>query len=287
MYWLLLTILSIVSRAIFGVATKVLSNRVKVSPISQSVLLLTTSGLIVLPLSPLIGGLSFDGVSGVIPLVVVMVVSSTVGNILFFKGLEKLDASTAQVLFSSILVWATILSIVFLGSQLSLTQLAGVALLLLAILLVQYKKGIKVLDANSWYLLIAALFFAVFQISSAELSKTISVGAYIVLAYLGGAAMIWSVYPKKVTREIKTLSTRFKETGLIVLFAATSSLLYAVFAYLAYASAPDRGVVVLLLTSQVVLGVILAIVFLKEQNQLGKKITAGVLAFIAGLLIKS
>ena len=287
MDWLLLTVLSVFSRATFGVATKVLSKRVKVSAVSQAVMLLVTGGLLAIPLSPFIGGISFYNLSDVWLLALVMIISSAIGNVLFFKGLEKLDASSAQVIFSSILLWSIFLSILFLGSQFSLYQLVGIAVLLFAIILIQYKKDTKLMNKNVWYMLIAALLFAIFQVSSAELAKTISVGAYTLLAYLGGAFVLWAIYPKKISKEISSLAKQYKRAGVSTLFAASTSLLYAVFAYLAYASAPDRGVVVLLLTSQVILGVILAIIFLKERDQIPKKIAAGALAVIAGLLIKS
>lgn len=51
--------------------------------------------------------------------------------------------------------------------------------------------------------------------------------------------------------------------------------------------APQPAIVGMLLTSQVVLGVILSIIFLKEHDNIGRKLGAGVLAVIAGILIKT
>ncbi|PIQ35960.1 MAG: hypothetical protein COW60_01195 [Candidatus Yonathbacteria bacterium CG17_big_fil_post_rev_8_21_14_2_50_43_9] len=60
-----------------------------------------------------------------------------------------------------------------------------------------------------------------------------------------------------------------------------------VFSFMAYKVAPDKGVVVVLLTSQVILSVIFGIIFLKEKDNISKKVLAGILAFIAGIFIKS
>ena len=287
MNWLLLTVLAILSRATYGVATKVLSSRIKVSAMAQAVLLTGSATILTLLLSPLIGGLSFQGVSNLWLITLLMVVSQAFGNILFFKGLEKLDASNTQVVFSSILIWGTLLSVVFLGSHFSLKQFIGIAVLLVAILLVQYQKNMKKLDTYALYILFAAALFAVFQVTSAELARTVSAGAYLLLAYLGSTLIIGAIYFQKVSKELAGLAQNIRNAVTTTLFASSTSLMYFAFSYYAYKAAPDRGVVVLLLTSQVVFGVILAIIFLRERSNIPKKILASILAVAAGLLIKS
>lgn len=73
---------------------------------------------------------------------------------LFFKGIKGLDAGTTQIAFSSILIWGAFLSVMFLGSVFSFMQVAGILLMLVSILVVQYTKGS--LDLNSSFLYIAA-----------------------------------------------------------------------------------------------------------------------------------
>jgi len=287
MNWLLLTIFAILSRATFGIATKVLSNNVKVSPITQSVLLTGAAAILTVLVSPFIGGLSFHGLASLWPIALLMTVSQAFGNIVFFKGLEKLEASSAQVVFASILIWSTILSVIFLGSHFSYLQLVGIFILLGAILLVQYRKGVTLIDRNALYILAAAALFAVFQITSAEMAKTVSAGAYLLTAYLGATVIIGLGYWSKVKADIPALTKKASVTLKATLFASATSLLYFVFAYFAYQKAPDRGVVVVLLTAQVVVTVVLAIIFLKERDYIKRKLAAGVLAVIAGFLIKS
>lgn len=78
-----------------------------------------------------------------------------------------------------------------------------------------------------------------------------------------------------------------KTAFLRMLFASGTSSLYLVFSFLAYKNAPDPGVVVVFLTSQVIFSVLFGILFLKERENMGKIIVAGVLACIAGVLIKA
>lgn len=288
MNWLLLTILAIVSRATLGLAQKILSNKVKVSPQTQAILLTTGAGILSLPLSPFIGGIHFRGLAAVWGLAALMVIAQAIANILWFKGLERLDASTAQIAFSSILLWSTLLSVLFLHSQFSIQQFIGIAILLVAILSVQYSKtNHRAFNEGIVYVLISTALFAVFQTASAELAKTLSAGAYLLIAYIGASVIVMTVYRHKIWRDAEYIRSHASTVLGTTLFMCSTSLMYFVFSYFAYKQAPDRGIVVVLLTSQVVLGVLLAIIFLKERNNVGRKVMGGILAVVAGILIKS
>lgn len=288
MNWLLLTILAISSRAVYSIAAKLLSNRVKVAASTQAVLLTTGAGILTLLVSPMIGGISPHGLGVLWFTATLMVLSQAFGNILFFKAVEKLDASTAQIAFSTILIWSTLLAVLFLHSHLTLKQLIGIAILLVAILTVQYTRNKeRHLNEGLAYIVAAAALFAVFQTSSAELAKTVSAGAYLLLAYFGSSVIVAVTNLKTVKTDFKSLRARLPHAASATLFASGTSLLYFVFSYFAYKHAPDRGIVVILLTSQVVLSVILAIVFLRERKNIGRKLLGGILAVVAGILIKS
>lgn len=288
MNWLFLTILAIVSRGIFGIAVKLLSDKVKVSAQSRAVLLTTGAGFLSLIISPLIGGIHFGGLSAVWGIALLMVISQAFGNIIFFKGLEKLDASTAQIAFASILLWSTLLSVLFLHSHFTLKQFLGIVILFIAILAVQYSRtSDRKLNEGIFYVVLSTALFAIFQTTSAELAKTVSAGAYLLLAFLGSSVIVSSIYWKKVKSDFSFVRKHAYDSLGTSLFACGMSTLYFVFSYFAYKHAPDRGVVVVLLTSQVVVTVILAIIFLKERKNVGRKLIGGVLAVVAGVLIKS
>ena len=287
MNWLIFTLVAVSSRSIYSIATKILSNRIKVSAISQAVLLTTFAGLLSLPFSVFVGGISFAGISSVLLFVLLMVFSQAFGNILFFQGMNELDAGTAQIAFSSILIWGSVLSVAFLGSNFSLLQVFGIFIMLIAILLTQYQR--KSINFNKGALLIIASagLFSVFQVTSARISEVISTGAYLLMAYLGSSLILSFVYFNKIAKDLRYLLSKAKDVFKIMLFASGTSLLYFIFSYFAYRVAPDKGVVVVLLTAQVVLSVILGIILLKETRNLKRKLLAGILAFIASVLIKS
>lgn len=287
MNWLSLTLLAITSRALYSVASKLLSGHVKVSAITHSLLLTTIAGLLSFFLSPLVGGISFAGAERYWIAILIMILSQTFGNIFYFKGLRHLDAGTSQIAFSSILIWGAILSTLFLGSSFSNQQLIGIAILLLAIILAQYNNRKLQLSPGITDVIISAVLFAVFQVSSADLAKNISSGAYLLLAYLGPSLLVGVLYAKTVGKDLPALATQLRNTASKTFLASGLSLGYFIFSFFAYQQAPDRGVVVVLLTSQVILSVVFGIILLKEKANMGRKLVAGMLSVIAGVLIKS
>lgn len=287
MNWLFLTILAILSRATYSIATKILSKDVQVTAITHSLLLTCFAGVISFFISPFVGGISFYGIEKFFLPTILMIVSQAFGNVLFFIGIKKLDAGTTQIAFSSILIWGAILSVLFLGSVFSLVQIVGIIFMLIAILMIQYKKGKLEMNSGFLYIVCSAILFAIFQVASAGLSKTLSTGTYLILAYGGPSIIIGLLYFRKIKNDFILLQKQIKNTFIKTIYASGTSMLYFLFSYLAYRYAPDRGIVVVLLTSQVILSVLFGVLFLKEKDNTTKKFAAGILAFIAGVLIKS
>ncbi|OGG09377.1 hypothetical protein A2154_01135 [Candidatus Gottesmanbacteria bacterium RBG_16_43_7] len=287
MNWLLLTILAIMARSTYSLGTKIISRNLMVSPITQSFLLTLTSGILALGCAPLLGGISPAGIQQQTLVIILIIGASVFGNIIYFKGQKFLDTGTTQVAFSTILIWGAILSVVFLGSDFSLRQCAGIALLLGALILVGYSKKKLALGPGVIFIVVSAILFAVFQVASAEVSRSLTTGTYLLLSFFGTATTIALFYFRQLSADFKSLLVQLHKTLATTLFASGTSLLYIIFSFLAYKAAPDRGVVVVLLTSQAVLSVFFGIIFLRESDNWQRKITAGLLAFLAGILIKS
>lgn len=287
MNWLFLTLLAITFRAIYSLGTKLLSRDVHVSTQTQSLLLTTASGVLACVVSPFIGGINFSTVNQHLLPIFLIIFASAFGNVIYFYGQKLLDAGTTQIAFSSILIWGALLSMIFLKSTFSLLQIIGILFMLVAILLVQNNKSGMRMNSSVLYIVGSALLFAVFQVTSASVSSVLSTGTYLVISYFGTALVIFLMYSKKIIEDTKKLTLQIKNTFFKTLFASGTSLLYFIFSFLAYRYAPDRGIVVILLTAQVVLSVLFGIFFLKEKENKTRKLLAGALAFLAGVLIKS
>ena len=284
MSWLLLTFVSIVFRSFYGIMTKVLSNKAKVSAYTQATLLSLAGALIAIMISPLLGGLSFNFTSVSYIAVVLVILGQGLGNILYFASIKNLTNGTAQITFSSILIFNTILSIVFLNLRLSFFNFFGLILLMLAIISVVsgkielHRKGVMLMVAS-------AFMFSVFQLASAKISTQVGAATYLLISYLGSALVVFSIKWGTIIKDL--LNEHKPETFYIPLLTALPSLGNFLFAYYAYRSAPEPAKVAMLLTSQVVLTVFLSYFLLKERGHLLRKTLAAILVVISAILIKS
>lgn len=283
MSWIILTFISVISRAIYGVMTKVMSNGIKVSAYTQAFLLMFTCGLLALMVAPFAGGVSFslDGVNAIA--VALLIGGSVLGNILYFAAMKYLTSGTAQITFSSILIFNTFLAIIFTQLSLNLVNILGVIILMIAVLSVTSGK-IELNKRGVGLMLAAAFCFAVFQLSSGVVSKQMSVINYLLIAYLGSAFVILLLKLKVIYNDIK--NTKDYSTYKIILLTALPSLGNFVFAYFAYRAAPEPAKVAILLTSQVVIAVIISYFLLHEKQHIARKIFAGLLVIVSAILIK-
>jgi drug/metabolite transporter (DMT)-like permease len=285
MNWLLLTAFSVISRSIYGVMTKVLSNEIQVSTYTQSTLLPLAGGIIAILISPLLGGIHLDFQKVNLMAIILMILGQGVGNVAYFVSMKHLNNSTAQIAFSSILLFNTALSVIVFHLHLSFLNIFGLILLILAIISVIsgkvdfHKKGVALM-------VFSAFCFSIFQLSSADLSKQIGSATYLVLAYFGAALVIFIYKWKTIIKDL-TETKNIKSTLLIPFLTAIPSLGNFTFAYYAYKTAPEPGRVAMLLTSQVVLGVLMSHFILKEKTHLIRKIGAAILVVLAAFLIKN
>lgn len=284
MNWLILTLISVLFRSVYGVMTKVMSNKFNaISVYGQAVALPFAAVIISITISPFIGGFSAESNLS-LAAIILTALGQGLGNIAYFVAIKDLQNSTAQVAFSSILIFNTVLAVLFLGLDLSLINIIGIFVLMLAILMVVSGK-IQIHKKGFAWMLLSALLFSIFQLASSELSKQVSAPAYLVIAYGGAAITATLLKFKEVKKDFKVI-IKSNELKLVPFQTAALSLGNFLFAYYAYRSAPEPSKVAILLTSQIVLTVLLSYFFLKEKSHLALKVLASILVIIAAYLIK-
>lgn len=284
MSWLIFTLLSTISRSIYGVMTKVISTQVKVSFYTQALLLSLAGTVITVTISPLFGGIHFDIQRLSIMTAILVVIPQGLGNIVYFAAIKNLTNATAQIAFSSILIFNTILALMFLNLHLTPMNYLGIFILILAILLVVTGK-VELHPRGVSLMILSALLFSVFQLASSELSKQVTAPTYLLIAYLGSAIVIFVLKFKTIIADIAN-SKSVKSVVGIPLVSAIPSVGNFFFAYVAYRIAPQGAKVAMLLTSQVVFTVILSYFFLNEKTNIRKNIFAATLVVVAAILIK-
>jgi drug/metabolite transporter (DMT)-like permease len=286
MSWIWLTIGAIACRAAYGIFSKTLSRSIPCSSATHGSLQMAVAAVLALIASPALGGLSAAGLGDHAFSVVAIVLASTLGNYLYFRGVKVLTVGVAQIAFSAIIVWGAILSVLFLDSRFSLVQVLGSLLLMFAIWIAQWEPGEQP-HKGVIYIIASAAALAVFQVVSATVSNDLTAGTYSTLVYGGTALASVAVLHRRIRGDLPVLRQYRWRAVLAALPASATSFAYYVFAFFAYRHAPDAGVVVILLALQVVLGLLLAMVFLGERRHARRTLLAAVLSVIAAAAIKS
>lgn len=283
MNWLLFTAVAILFRAVLGIMTKVLSNKLQASSYTQAFLMLSAAFMVALVSLPFLGGFNL-GSNTSFGLVLLVALSQGLGNIIYFAALRHLTNGTAQITFSSILLFNTGFAVLFMNLDLSLLNFLGVLVLMGAILLATTGK-VEINMRGVILMLFAAASFAVFQLASGELSKQVSAATYLLVSYGGAAVMIFFAGMRKIISDIKRV--RSKELLIkIPLLTALPSVGNFLFAYYAYRAAPEPARAAMLMTAQVVVTVILSYFLLREQDHVWRKVVASVLVVCSAFLIK-
>jgi drug/metabolite transporter (DMT)-like permease len=284
MSWLFLTIISAFFRAVYGLMTKVLSNKTKTSAYTQATLLPLYATIIVVLMSPFFGGINFPVDKNSFILILLIALSQGLGNVMYFTAMKSLTSGTAQISFSSILVFNTILSVGFLNLHLSFLNVVGIILLMLAVLSVVSGK-IELNKKGVILMTFSAFLFSIFQLSSSKLSTQVSAATYLLISYLGSVLVLIAIKGRIIIKDI--INSDDKKNLILIPFLTTiPSLGNFIFAYFAYRTAPQPAKVAMLLTSQVVIAVILSYFFLNEKKNLFRKVFAAILVVISAILIK-
>lgn len=207
------------------------------------------------------------------------------GNIFYYAAMRHLTAATSQIIFSSILLFNAIFAIAFQGLHLSVLNIIGVCLLMVAI--IGAVSGKTQYSHRGTLLMIAsAACFSLFQIGSGNVAKYMSVPLYLLISYGVTALGIYLLKWRMINHDI------FHERGLKTTLvwstlACIPSLGNFIFAFYAYRLAEQPGKVAILLTAQVIVAVLLSIIFLGERTKMWRKLGTASVAVIAAMLIKA
>lgn len=205
------------------------------------------------------------------------------GNIALLKGLQQIEVSTSSIIMSTMPVWSIIASIIIYGQELTWIDIAGTVLIMSAPIIVFFQSS-RPSRAGVLFTLIGSVCFAVATVIDGEVAANTDILSYQTLAFVLPALPIF-LYA--------LLSKQFSTDKLIYYLKEPKfyifNTLYAVAAYTllsAYATARDAAFIFPIASTQIIVTVLLAALFMGERQNLVRKLVATTLA-ISGVLILS
>lgn len=284
MSWQILIFISVLLSSVSVLLQRVLLRDEQSRPVAYSIFFQYMVTCVTLVVGIIVTDLSFPGDwSGLIWNLALMALLYGFFNVFVFKSLKFLEASKFSIILSARLFFTVLASSLLLGEFLNTTQFVGSLLIFAAVVLVNYSRGTKFsLDKGSLFALAAAVCFGLANTNDRYLLRSFELFPYLIISFLIPSVLMSGIYFKEL-KFFKLFLRRDALTKVVVL-----SVSYA-FAALTFFAALQKGdnssqVASVGLTS-VVLTVLMATVFLKERENLGKKFIGAGLSLLGLLLL--
>jgi glucose uptake protein len=199
-----------------------------------------------------------------------------------FKSYSRLDVSIKTIFGESKVLFTFILSIIILREVVTLTKFLGVFLVFVGILIISHKKGEKwghLKDKGVIYSLIASFLTAVVVIVDKYAQTYYSTTTYSFLVYLLPAIFFIPFVISK-GKEVKSI---MKNSFWQILVAAVLSTVSYYLMLKAFTLA-DASIVYTITRASILITIIGGIIFLKEKEDMLKRLLVGVI-ILAGVLL--
>lgn len=247
---------------------------------AQAVVFTGLGGLFSLIVLLFRGGFQSSLSWNLLPLFSLAAFVSAMGMICTFKGFKSIDASEHTILLTSSKLWLILGATLFLQESFTITKLIGTVAILFGVVLAEWKKQTFVLNKGVVYVLLAALFFATSGTISYFIIRNFDVLSFMVYGSLFVTTILIVLRPKI----IKKLSFYFKpKRALNIITTSVNDALANIFGLVAYQVGRNALQIGPIMATQSLLTVILAIVILKERDNMFQKI-AGSLAAVIGTI---
>jgi len=217
-----------------------------------------------------------------LPLFLSLALLTSAGMVFTFKGIKLVEASEHTILLTSSRLWSILGAIFFLKEIMSFSKFIGAALILAGVVMTRWKKHKIKLTTGSIYVLLAAFFFACGEIISFFILRDFEVFSFMVCA----SFLITLTLILAKPRVIKKISFYFKpKRALNVMFTSFNDGLANIFAFVAHQTGRNALQIGPLGATQTIVAVLLAIIILKERDNMLRKIVGATVAVIGAILL--
>ncbi|OGK19341.1 hypothetical protein A3G67_00360 [Candidatus Roizmanbacteria bacterium RIFCSPLOWO2_12_FULL_40_12] len=282
MNWLLLTLVSV-----FGVSFAVILQRVlmkgdRSNPYSYAIVF----QLIIAILNLLIAiglGSQIPTLSEKFPYWIVAAILWAGGSLFFFKAIQLIEASEIMIISSSRVIVTILAATVFLHEVFNIQKILGAVFIIVSIFLVsRLKKGIKFSKGVEYAFATAVFSGLAIVVDGFNVKSTDPISYNVTVNFLIFLILLF-FYPKVFKQWKQLIEASFLKRMLpIGIFATVQGLAYM----LALANGGSSSQVGTIRQASVVVTVILAAIFLKEKDYLGRKFIAAVLVTLGVILLR-
>ena len=283
MSWQLLILISVVLYSISVLLQRVILKENESRPIAYSIFFQLLVGIVIGIVGFLFADMSLpSNLGSLFWNLLLMTFLYGFSNVFIFKSLKQTEASKFTIVFASRAFFTVLASALLLKEFLTGTQFVGALLIFSGVVLVNLKSSKFFLDKGSLLALFGAITFGIANTNDRYLLKSFNIYPYITLAFIAPFFLMSAVYPKELKHIKLFLDKKILKKALLlsVVYAFSAAAFFAAL----QASSSSSLVASVNITSVIVI-VMLSAIFLKERDNLPKKIVGAILSFIGLLLL--
>lgn len=204
------------------------------------------------------------------------------GGLFWYKSLKLIDASEFIVLFTSRAFWAVLASVILLGENFQLEQIIGALLIFLGIYLAAWNAKKFSFKKGEIYALAGAFSMGLGFVNDGFILRGLNPVIYAPISFFVASLVAWLLNPKSTAEILNTFRSKLLMKLILLGFLGAATQL----TYLSAVSLSGNvGQIAVINQLSTILIVIAGIIFLKERDNLIKKIFAAILAFAGVLLV--
>jgi drug/metabolite transporter (DMT)-like permease len=253
----------------------------KSDPIAQTIIFLGIGGIIALVIAIIRGKLDLA-----FPLSLsfnfVILALVRVGYVLKYRGYQLLNASEVVIFASTSKLWNVIGASLFLHETVTLSKVLGTLIILIGVAVTMYVEKKFKFNKGVLVVLLGAVVFGLTDINGFYILQTFDASSFQVYAYLLPVFILLLFKP----RSIKKLSYYFTvDRGMKVILLSIFDTLGMLALYFAYQAGGKASVIGPLSASKLIITVLLAMILLKERNNIANKLVGAVITVVGVILL--
>lgn len=251
-------------------------------PYAQTIAFYGMVGLFALIISVFRGGFQYHISSDLIPYFILITIFAALTSVLGFRAIQLIEASENSILISSSRLWVLFGAFIFLREEFSIQKLIGTVVILISIVIAQWRNKKFVVNEGVLFALLAAFSFAITETISYYILRKFDAPSFAVYTNWLPVIMLLLIHPKSFSK----LSFYLKRKNAInISLVSISDVFASLFLFFAYQVGRNASQIAPLMATPTILTVLLSIIILKEKSFMSQKIFGGIFAVVGTILL--
>ena len=282
MSWQILLILSIIFLSFNGLFHKSLLKDDKSDPRAQAIVFLGIGGILSIVIALVRGKFLIEFSPSLVFNFLTLAIFATIAYVLKYRGFQLINASEVVIFSTTSKFWNVVGASIFLHEIITIQKVIGTLIILIGIAVTMYVNKKFRINKGIFFTLAAALLFGLTDINGYYILQTMDASNYQIYFYLLPVFALLLIQPSS----IKKLSYYLKyDRALKVTALAIFDTLGMLALFFAYQVGGKASVIGPLSATKVIVTVVLAIIFLKERDNITKKLVGSMIAVIGVVLL--